>query len=108
MLSIDVSSLYSNIPHEDGIPACIKAIQECPDPDPPQPPLEILVEMLNIVNVIGFNYEFFLQLQGTSMGTKMAPAYANLFMGSLEPILLDVGGDNILIWRRFIDDDILI
>ena len=111
LVSIDVSSLYTNIPHRDGIQACIRAIKECPDPDPLQPPLEILVEMLNIVlknNVIEFNNEFFLQLQGTAMGTKMAPAYANLFMGSLEPILLEMGGDNILIWRRFIDDIFLI
>ena len=111
LVSIDVSSLYTNIPHEDGIQACIKAIKECSDPDPLQPPLKILVEMLNIVlknNVIEFNNEFFLQLQGTAMGTKMAPAYANLFMGSLEPTLIGMGGDNILLWRRFIDDIFLI
>ena len=67
--------------------------------------------MLSIVlknNVIEFNDEFFLQKQGTAMGTKMAPAYANLFMGSLEPTLLRMGGDKIYLWRRFIDDIFLI
>ena len=111
LVSIDVSSLYTNIPHEDGIRACIKALNECPDPDPLTPPLRIIEEMLSIVlknNVIEFNDEFFLQKQGTAMGTKMAPAYANLFMGSLEPTLLRMGGDKIYLWRRFIDDIFLI
>ena len=38
------------------------------------------------------NFEFennhYLQLHDTAMGTKMAPAYANLFMGDLEQKLL--------------------
>ena len=75
-----MSSLYTNIPHKDGIAACVQALQDKTDPDPlhptpPPPPIEILVEMLNIVlknNVIEINNEFFLQLQGTAMGTKMA------------------------------------
>ena len=38
------------------------------------------------------------------MGTKMAPAYANIFMGNLEEQLLSEGSDKILLWKRFIDD----
>ena len=38
------------------------------------------------------------------MGTKMAPAYANLFMGKLEKKLKELGKPNILLWKRFIDD----
>ena len=48
------------------------------------------------------------------MGTKMAPAYANLFMGKLEEklrelgepniLIRELGEPNILIWKRFIDD----
>ena len=67
--------------------------------------------MLNIVlknNVFEFNRDFFLQLQGTATGTKMAPAYAKLFMGSLEPILAWLGHPYILLWKRYIDDIFLI
>lgn len=42
------------------------------------------------------------------MGTKMAPAYANLFMGSLEPTLMSLGHGNIQLWKIFIDDIFLI
>ena len=42
------------------------------------------------------------------MGTKMAPAYANLFMGKLEEKLKQIGKPRILIWKRFIDDIFII
>ena len=38
------------------------------------------------------------------MGTKMAPAYANLFMGKLEENLNELGKPHIMLWKRFIDD----
>ena len=42
------------------------------------------------------------------MGTKMAPAYANLFMGKLEQKLIDIGKQHIQVWKRFIDDIFII
>ena len=62
--------------------------------------------MLNIVlkNVFKFNGDYFLQLQGTAMGTKMAPSYANILMGSLKPILTQLEHPHILLWRRYTDD----
>jgi hypothetical protein len=30
----------------------------------------------------------FLQINGTAMGTKMAPSYANIFMGKLEKLII--------------------
>ena len=39
------------------------------------------------------------------MGTKMAPAYANLYMGLLETKLTN---ENIHLWRRYIDDIFII
>ena len=42
------------------------------------------------------------------MGTKMAPAYANLFMGSLEPTLTRLGHPHITMWKRYIDDIFII
>jgi hypothetical protein len=36
------------------------------------------------------------------MGTKMAPAYANLFMGTLEPKLISKAADKIQMWKIII------
>ena len=49
LVSIDVSSLYTNIPHKDGIAAAVQALQKDADPNPLRPPIQILTEMLNIV-----------------------------------------------------------
>ena len=41
------------------------------------------------------------------MGTKMVPAYANIFMGSLEPKLIKAT-DKIQMWKRYIHDIFII
>ena len=89
----------------------VYALNQDPDPHPLRSNVEILEEMLNMVlknNIFEFNGDYFLQLQGTAMGTKMIPAYANLFMGSLEPDLTNLGHPHILLWRQYIDDIFLI
>ena len=50
-------------------------------------------------NVFEFDEKFYLQIQGTAMGTKMAPAYANLFMGRLETKLINLASEFIHKWK---------
>ena len=59
-------------------------------------------------NVFEFDEKFYLQIQGTAMGTKMAHAYANLFMGRLETKLINLASEFIHTWKRFIDDIFII
>ena len=75
---------------------------------PEQSEPQIVMELAKLVlenNVFEFNNNFYLQKQGTAMGTKMAPSYANLFMGKLEEKLKD---KNIHTWKRYIDDKFII
>ena len=113
LASIDVSSLYTNIPHKDGKQSVLHFLQHNPDnySRPEQPIPEILTELIEIVlknNVFEFNNNYYLQIQGTAMGTKMAPAYANLFMGKLEEKLRELGKPHIMPCKRFIDDTFVI
>jgi hypothetical protein len=88
LVTMDVTSLYTNIPHDDGIAACRKIWEQRTDQEPPT---ECLVEMLTLVlknNNFTFDGNHYLQINGTAMGTKMAPSYANIFMGDLEERLL--------------------
>ena len=55
-------------------------------------------------NYFEFNDRFYRQKLGTAIGTKLAPAYTNLFMTRLEERLLEASPDKLLIWMRFIDD----
>ena len=63
-------------------------------------------------NIFKFNEEFWIQLIGTSMGTRVAPTYANIFMGKLEKLMLDNCSDSLKqhlhTWRRYIDDIFMI
>lgn len=70
-------------------------------------PPNTIVDLLKIV--LGHNYFQFAdtmyhQVQGTAMGTKMAPSYANIFMAELEEYLLDNYSTKPLLWKRYIDD----
>ena len=107
LASIDVSCLYTNIPHDEGKRFAMEALANS-DPTPGQPPLEVIGELIDLVLIFEFDGKHYLQIQGTAMGTKMAPAYANLFMGIIEDRLRSIGGDNILLWKRFIDDIFLV
>jgi hypothetical protein len=96
---MDVTSLYTNIPHSDGIEAC-KEIWESRSVK--VPPTDCLVTMLTMVlkkNNFTFNGDHYLQINGTAMGTNMAPSYANTFMGKFESSI-----ERPLSWYRFIDD----
>ena len=46
----------------------------------------------------------FLQINGTAMGTKMAPSYANIVMGKHEILIMPSAPYNPVSWFRFIDD----
>jgi hypothetical protein len=88
LVSMDVTSLYTNIPHNDGIEACREAWDQRAVKEPPT---ECLVQLLTLVlkhNNFTFIGEHFIQINGTAMGTKMAPSYANIFMGKLEKLII--------------------
>jgi hypothetical protein len=55
-------------------------------------------------NNFTFNGDHYLQINGTAMGTKMAPSYAKIFMGKFEKQLLESSIERLLSWYRFIDD----
>jgi hypothetical protein len=104
LFTLDVTSLYANIPHDDGIAACRKIWEQR---TVQEPPTECLVEMLTLVlknNNFTFDGNHYLQINETAMGTKMAPSYANTLMGDLEELFILSLLKQPLSWFRFIDD----
>ena len=106
LVSMDVTSLYTNIPQEEGITTVCKAYENFHNYDPPIPS-HYLKEMLclilkeNSFQFIGKNY---LQTHGTAMGTKMAVAFANIFMAEIETKLINQSKTKPTKWKRYIDD----
>ena len=85
---MDVTSLYTNIPHEEGI-CCTKELLSFKWKNS-WPNNDNLIKMLELVlncNNFTFTNENYLQINCTAMGTQVAPTYANLFMDSIEKSL---------------------
>ena len=80
LVSMDVTSLHTNIPHEEGIATVCRAYDEFHRNNPPIP-TKYLRQMLTLIlkeNSFRFNGKDYLQIHGTAMGTKMAVALQTL------------------------------
>ena len=106
--TIDVKSQYLSIPHVEGVLAFLnKLYYNNREFNEIEIPPEAMKDFLNIVltkNYFNFAGKMFHQIQGTAMGTKMAPAYANIFMGDLEEKLIENYHTTLIVWKRYIGD----
>ena len=66
--------------------------------------MQTLFDIVLKCNVFSFHTHIYKQIQGTAMGTKMAPSYANIFMDSLERRFLESEPLQPALWKRYIDD----
>ena len=55
-------------------------------------------------NLFQFTRRNYLQIHGTAMGTKMAVAFANIFMADIETQIVSQSVVKPTVWKRFIDD----
>ena len=108
LVTIDVVGLYPNIPHNEGLEAIRKILNTRTNPEIPTDHIVDLVELVLKNNNFVFDGKHFLQRRGTAIGTRMAPAYANLFMYDLESQLLDLAPVKPYLWLRYIDDIFMI
>ena len=116
LVTFDVTSLYTNIPHDFGLQALAFWIEKHPELIPRNFSKEFILESIKFIlenNTFHFDGEFYKQIKGTAMGTKMAPAYSILVMGYFEEILCQKVNDEMgqelgqnlrLSWKRFLDD----
>ena len=106
LVTLDVASLYTNIPNEEGCVAALESLNQYRGENS-LPSNTYLIKLLNRVlkcNNFDFNGNHYLQVGGTAMGTKVAPAYANTFMGWFEEKYVYSYHKQPLLWKRFIDD----
>ena len=108
LVTLDVSSLYTNIPNREGILAVATHLRRDRTKDPITPYILQLLELVLHNTNFTFNEDHYLQTGGTAMGTALAPNYANLFMGRFETKALDGWPLKPTLWLRFIDDIFMI
>ena len=105
LVTMDVTSLYTNIPNHEGKTAVHRTLVE--NKYNGKASIASLMDLLDCVlhmNNFEFNDRNYLQVGGTAMGTKLAPSYACIFLSQLEKKLLANAPHKPEIYLRFIDD----
>ena len=108
LVTLDVSSLYTNIPNHEGMLAVAEHLRSDPEKQQIGPHILKLLKLVLHSMSFTFNGDHYLQIGGTAMGTATAPNYANLFMDRFETKALANWPLKPLIWLRFIDDIFII
>ena len=101
---MDVTSQYTNIPQEEGITTVCRAYEHF-HKNNPSIPTNYIKEMLRLIlkeNSFQFNRKNYLQIHGTAMGTKIATAFANIFMANIETQNLSKSLIKPMIWKRYV------
>ena len=99
LVTMDVTSLYTNIPQEHGMQIVCVAYDKFYKSSPPIPTSLILED-----NSFKFTNKLYLQRHGTAMGTTTAVAFANIFMAEIETQIFRQSKHKPLEWIRYIDD----
>jgi hypothetical protein len=99
------------IPNDEGVANVVKEMTS--KTTLPPKTLETLLNLVLKNNIFKFDDEDFVQINGTAMGTIMAPTYANVFLkhkeekNLLNP-LLNPYLKNLKLFKRYIDDILII
>jgi hypothetical protein len=108
LFTADATAMYTNIDTNTGIRAFKMLFSEYRNLIPSDFPQELFLNILRIVmenNIFKFGDTYWLQTQGTVMGTPAAPLYSILTYGYYEnTTILNNFKTNLLYYKRFIDD----
>ena len=108
-VTMDITALYPSIPWSDGLEALEEAANNRANQTVPTNFILRLMLLVLGTNIFEFDGQLYLQKDGTAIGTKAAPTFANLFMGKWENLLMNHGTAKLIqFWRRFIDDILFI
>ena len=114
MVTFDVCSLNTNIPHEFGLRAIEYFVSNYRQIINPRFTTQFVLEAASFIlsnNSVTFDETFYLQIQGTVMGTIFAATYATLSMGFHETELYAIIRNNFILpvsnyfeqnWKRFL------
>ena len=114
LATLDVSSLYTNIPLSEAKTAIEKVLKES-RPTDEMPRVSSLMSFLDLFfsrNIFTFSngktLEYYPQTNGVSMGSKCAPSIACLYMADFEEKYVYPYATQPLLWKRYIDDIFII
>ena len=102
---MDITSLYTVIPNNEGLQALKYFLNQRPIKKPSSETLLRLAELVLTLNCFSFGDNYYKQINGVAVGTKMGPSYANLFVGFIESkFFSNYHGPKADLYKRYIDD----
>ena len=104
LVSFDVIGLYPHIPHNQVVEIMRRFLDKREDQSVTS---ESLCKLANIVlkhNYFELEKDLYHQILGTTIGTKFAPHYANIFMAGLEEEVFEKSHSQSYLWLRYLDD----
>ena len=105
LVTMDVKSLFTQIPHTEGTNAVAGAIENAKNTNISNRVILKLLSLTLHLNNFEFNGKHYLQKKGSSMGSKSSCRYADIFMDDFETkyIYPRISGKH-LAYYRFVDD----
>ena len=76
------------IPNDSGLQALAYFLNKRLVLEPPTSTLTRLAELVLMLNAFSFNQQYYCQVDGVAMGSRMGPNYACFFVGYIEERIL--------------------
>ena len=106
--SLDVESLFTNVPIEQTIEIIIELAYSDPNLPSPKIPREILRKLLQLCTkeapFRSPDGKLYVQIEGVAMGSPLGPSFANFYMGYLESLAFADPENKPFIYARYMDD----
>ena len=84
LVTLDVSSLYTNIDTDEVLTIVREELGKSGQNNPSAETITLLLEKVLKLNNFTFRDLNYIQIKGTAMGTRAAPNFANVYMGRFE------------------------
>ena len=105
LFSLDVKSLYTNIPNAEGIKFVKTSLEKYSKQTPLTKVITTFLALILALNNFIFNCRSYLQKKGCTKGTICATSYTNIFMDLFErKFIYPFIKTFLLVYLRFIDD----
>ena len=104
LCTLDVRSLYTNVPIDEGLRRVARAFRRFPNDRRPDSDILRLLEYCLLSNDFSFENTWWLQTKGVAMGKAFGGSFAGLYLGEWESSILCSSPLSPRIWLRFQDD----
>lgn len=107
-VTLDVRSLYTNVPIDEGIRRVTRAFLRHPDTNRPNAEIIELLKLSLTSNDFVFEDEVWIQASGVAMGKAFGGSFCNVYLGEWEATALACSPLRPSLWLRYQDDIFLL